>query len=265
VLIDSHCHLDHLKLADYQDSLDGALEAARQAGVTGFLCIGIDYEKFDLLLEIESRHPDVWLTIGEHPLSDTFTHDPEKLMQYASHDRIVALGETGLDYHYAPEQAEKQKISFVHHLDAAAKLNKPIIVHSREAQQDTLDLIEAHCGPARGVLHCFTESWNMAQRALDLGFYISISGIVTFNNAEALRDVVKKIPLDRLLVETDSPWLAPVPFRGKSNQPLYLPKVASQVAETKGVSLDALAEATSENFFRLFSLACQKPALDMNK
>lgn len=253
MFIDSHCHLDHLKLADYQQSLDAELELARQAGVSGFLCIGIDYHQFDQLLDIESRHNDVWISIGEHPLNENLTADNDQLFEYCQHESVVAVGETGLDYHYAPEKAELQKSSFIRHLRVASDLEKPIIVHSRDAEQDTLDLIDAHCGPARGVLHCFTGSWSMAEAAMEMGFYISISGIATFANADELRSVVSKIPLDRLLIETDSPWLAPVPYRGKSNTPVYLPKVASVVAELQGVKVEHLGEATTQNFFNLFS------------
>ena len=253
MFIDSHCHLDHLKLADYQHSLDAELDAARAAGVRGFLCIGIEYAHFPRLLDIEARHADVWLSIGEHPLSDDLAGNADQLAALAAHERVVAVGETGLDYHYAPEQADIQRQSFEHHLQVARQLDKPVIVHSREAERDTLDLIRAHSGAARGVLHCFTGSWEMAREALDLGFYISISGIVTFANAGALRDVVKKLPLDRLLLETDSPWLAPVPHRGKPNTPVYLPAVAAVVAELQGVELEQLGEATCNNFYNLFS------------
>jgi len=253
MFIDSHCHLDHLKLADYQESLDLELEKARKAGVSGFLCIGINYDQFDQLLAIETRHPDVWISIGEHPLNEGLVANDNRLRDFTSHERVMAVGETGLDYCYAPENSEAQKASFIRHLSVADELKKPVIVHSRDAEQDTLELIDKHCGPARGVLHCFTGSWSMASAALDMGFYISISGIATFANADSLRDVVKKIPLDRLLIETDSPWLAPVPYRGKPNTPVYLPQVAKVVAEMQQVDLGRLAEATTENFFNLFS------------
>lgn len=252
MFIDSHCHLDHLKLADYQESLDSELETARKAGVSGFLCIGINYDQFDQLLAIEARHPDVWISIGEHPLNEDLVASDSRLRDFSSHERVVAVGETGLDYHYAPEKSEIQQASFIRHLCVADELKKPVIVHSRDAEQDTLELIDAHCGPARGVLHCFTGSWSMASAALDMGFYISISGIATFANADALREVVKKIPLNRLLIETDAPWLAPVPYRGKPNTPVYLPEVAKVVADMQQVDLGRLAEATTENFLIYF-------------
>ncbi len=253
MLIDSHCHLDHLHIPDYGQALDAVLDEARRQGVSGFLCIGIDYDRFDLLLDIQARHDDVWLTLGEHPLSDNLAqHKGELLAQLAGHAAVVGVGETGLDYHYAPDTAAAQRESFVHHLEVAAQLQKPVVVHSREAEQDTLELIAAHQGPAAGVLHCFTGSWDMAKRAMDMNFYISLSGILTFRNAEDLRDIARKLPLDRLLLETDSPWLAPGPYRGKPNQPAYLPQVAKVVAEVRGMTMADLGAATSENFFRLF-------------
>ena len=176
----------------------------------------------------------------------------DALKQWALDDRIIAVGETGLDYFYAKESAESQREHFITHLKIAAEVNKPVIIHSREARDDTLAAIAQHAGSAAGVLHCFTDTWPMAKQAIDAGFYVSISGIVTFRNASELRDVVKKIPLDRLMVETDSPYLAPVPHRGKSNQPAYVRDVAQYIAELRGLSLDQLAEATTNNFNRLF-------------
>jgi TatD DNase family protein len=178
------------------------------------------------------------------------------LSQWARHPRVVAVGETGLDYHYASENRQLQMDSFAAHLDFAAQEKLPVIVHTREAVDDTLDLMRAHASrESAGVMHCFTESWDMARQAIDLGFYISFSGIVTFRNAEALREVVKQVPLDRLLIETDSPYLAPIPYRGKPNEPKYLPAVAAEVARLKGVSVEEVIEATGNNFFNLFAKA----------
>jgi TatD DNase family protein len=178
------------------------------------------------------------------------------LKAWCDHPKVVALGETGLDYYYSKDRSEQQKQSFLNHLQAGADLGLPVIVHTRDARTDTINLIKARGSPdSAGVLHCFTESWEMARQALDEGYYISISGIVTFRNADELRAVAKKVPLDRLLVETDSPYLAPVPYRGKSNQPRYVRAVAEYVAELRGLSLPQLAEQTSENFFRLFKRA----------
>jgi len=252
MLIDSHCHLDRLDLNAYNHSLDEALQAARNTGVSGFLCIGIGFNNADQLIEIERCHSDVWLSMGVHPLEDSLDLDPAELMKWCSLSVVQAVGETGLDYHYKPETREGQITSFRTHLQVAAELKKPIIVHTRNAQEDTLQLIRDHGGSAAGVLHCFTESWEMAEKAMDMGYYISISGIVTFRNADALREVVRKVPLDRLLIETDSPYLAPVPKRGKPNDPSLLRYVAETVAELKCVDVEALALATTENFHTLF-------------
>ena len=254
-MIDSHCHLDRLDLQRHSGSLENALDAARKEGVRGFLCIGIGFDQAEELLRLEQAHSDVWLSMGVHPLNDDIQVDLEKLHYWCSQPQVVAVGETGLDYHYQAETRELQISSFEAHLQTAQQLNKPVVVHTRDAQQDTMDLIRAHSGEAAGVLHCFTESWDMAKAALDLGFYISISGIVSFRNADNVREVAKKIPADRLLMETDSPWLAPIPYRGKSNEPAYLPKVAECLAELRSVPLIELEQQTSENFFRLFSLA----------
>lgn len=257
MLIDSHCHLDRLDLTQYDGSLDKALTAARESRVSGFLCVGIGFDGMKNLLEINSIHDDVWLSVGLHPLDDCLDRDltniEADLRHWCAKPEIHAVGETGLDYHYKPETREQQIESFRAHLQVAKDLEKPIIVHTRNAQADTLALIKANTGDAAGVLHCFTESWEMAEQALELGYYISISGIVTFKNASELRDVVRRVPLDRLLVETDSPYLAPVPKRGKPNDPSLLPYVAECVAELKQVDIGRLAEATTENFHRLFS------------
>lgn len=254
MFVDSHCHLDHLDLTPYNGSLDAALDAARAEGVSGFLLIGINTDRFDQLLDIEARHKDVWLSLGRHPLEETLQQDCPDLAQLAAHPKVVAIGETGLDYHYAPEQRDIQLQSFRDHLDIAADLGKPVIVHSRAAKQDTLDLIGEYSGRVAGVLHCFTEDLDMAMKAVDLGYYISLSGIVTFRNADALRAVAAAVPAERLLIETDSPWLAPVPYRGRQNEPRYLPKVAACVAEQRGIDVGQLADLTRRNFHQLFSL-----------
>lgn len=255
MFIDSHCHLDHLDLSPYGGSLPAALDAARDAGVSGFLLIGIDSQRFDELLAIEQAHQDVWLSIGTHPLDEHISGYAPELAVQAAHPRVVAVGETGLDYHYAPEQREIQQQSFRQHLDVAAAEGKPVIVHSRAAKQDTLELIGEYADRVRGVLHCFTEDLDMAMQAVELGYFISLSGIVTFSNADSLREVAARVPSDRLLIETDSPWLAPVPYRGRKNEPKYLPDVARVVAEQRGVSLHHLADQTRNNFFELFPLA----------
>lgn len=257
MLIDSHCHLDRLDLSAHGGSLDAALEAARARGVGRFLCIGVSAENAAVVTELAARYADVHCAVGIHPLD----LQPEAqtsldwLLQALDRPKVVAIGETGLDYHYQPETAAAQQASFRVHLQAAAITGKPVVVHTREARADTLGLLRESALPQAGVLHCFTEDWEMARAALDLGFYISLSGIVTFRNAQALREVARQVPADRLLVETDSPYLAPIPYRGKPNLPEYVREVAQCLAEVRGVSLEALAEQTTQNFYRLFPLA----------
>lgn len=251
-MIDSHCHLDRLDLSSHQNSLENALNSARDRGVSGFLCIGIGFDHAEELIQLQRQHSDVWLSMGVHPLNDNLTIDKEQLLHWCSHADVIAVGETGLDYHYQPETRSAQIESFKLHLEAASELKKPIVIHTRAAQEDTLELLRQYRSSVTGILHCFTESWEMAKEALTMGYYVSISGIVTFRNAENVREVARKIPLDRLLIETDSPYLAPVPFRGKANEPAYLPKVAECVADIRGISIEELIDATTENFHRLF-------------
>jgi len=257
VLIDSHCHLDRLDLAAHGGSLDAALDAARAAGVGHFLCIGVSADNAAAVKSLAERYPDVDCSVGVHPLDLEPGAEPalDWLLGELAHPKVVAIGETGLDYHYEPESAALQQASFRLHLDAARITGKPVIVHTREARADTLALLREAALPQAGVLHCFTEDWEMAKAALDIGFYISLSGIVTFRNAEALREVARQVPVDRLLVETDSPYLAPVPHRGKPNLPQYVREVAEYLAVLRGVSYETLAEQTSSNFKRLFPLA----------
>ncbi len=257
MLVDSHCHLDRLDLTAHEGSLDAALDAARARGVGHFLCIGVSADNAATVKSLAERYADVDCSVGVHPLDLQAGTQPtlDWLLGELQHPHVVAIGETGLDYHYQPESAEVQRASFRLHLDAARSTGKPVIVHTREARVDTLDLLREAALPQAGVLHCFTEDWDMARAALDLGYYISLSGIVTFRNAEALRDVARQVPADRLLVETDSPYLAPVPHRGKPNLPEYVRDVAEFVAQLRGVAYDTLAAQTSENFQRLFPLA----------
>nr|WP_249186794.1 TatD family hydrolase [Pseudomonas sp. KB-10] len=256
-MIDSHCHLDRLDLAAHGGSLDAALDAARAVGVGHFLCIGVSADNAATVKGLAERYADVDCSVGVHPLDLEPGAEPalDWLLGELAHPKVVAIGETGLDYHYEPESAALQQASFRLHLEAARITGKPVIVHTREARADTLALLREVALPQAGVLHCFTEDWEMAKAALDIGFYISLSGIVTFRNAEALREVARQVPADRLLVETDSPYLAPVPHRGKPNLPQYVREVAEYLAVLRGVSYETLAEQTSSNFKRLFPLA----------
>ncbi|WP_444917469.1 TatD family hydrolase [Microbulbifer sp. JMSA003] len=257
MLVDSHCHLDRLKLDKFDGDLDTVLDLARSRGVGKFLCVGISLENADAVVEIASRYEDVVCSVGVHPLDvDSGMADVERLVEMANQPNVVALGETGLDYYYSTDTQEIQQQSFIAHLQAAGQAELPVIVHTRDAREDTIALIKEHGNTnTAGVLHCFTESWDMAKAALDLNYYISLSGIVTFKNAEELRDVARRLPLDRLLVETDSPYLAPVPYRGKPNIPAYVREVAEFIADLRGIPYEELAEITSENFFRLFPRA----------
>ncbi|MCY1352707.1 putative metal-dependent hydrolase YcfH [compost metagenome] len=257
MLVDSHCHLDRLDLTAHGGSLDAALDAARACGVGHFLCIGVSADNAAAVKALAERYEDVDCSVGVHPLDLQPGAAPalDWLLGELQHPGVVAIGETGLDYHYEPEAAELQQEAFRLHLEAARITGKPVIVHTREARADTLALLREAALPQAGVLHCFTEDWEMARAALDIGFYISLSGIVTFRNADALREVARRVPADRLLVETDSPYLAPIPHRGKPNLPQYVREVAEFLASVRGTSYEALAEQTTANFQRLFPLA----------
>ncbi|MBR7889938.1 TatD family hydrolase [Marinomonas sp. A79] len=258
MLIDTHCHLDMLDLAPYNNNLNAALDAAYHQGVKQLLSISVDLNKMDTILDFTKRD-GVYASCGVHPLqSDGLIVDDTLLRQYAAHPKVIAIGETGLDYFYeaSPEAHEAQKVSFMHHLQAAGKLGLPVIIHTRSAKQDTLSHIKQYGNPEiGGVLHCFTEDYDMAKAALDENYLISISGIVTFKTAADLKETVRKLPLSSLIVETDSPYLAPVPHRGKKNEPKYVSDVAQYVADLKGIRYEALLEATAENFHRVFSQA----------
>ncbi|MEC8427294.1 MAG: TatD family hydrolase [Pseudomonadota bacterium] len=257
MLVDSHCHLDRLKLDKYDGSLEAALDHARQRGVGKMLCVGISLENRQAVVDLADQYHDVVSSVGVHPLDiERGLATREQLIEWGKHPKVVALGESGLDYYYSDESKLQQQESFVIHLEAAKQAELPVIVHTRDARKDTLDLIAEHgCRESAGVLHCFTESWDMAKAAMDMNYYISFSGIVTFKNAVELREVAEKMPLDRMLVETDSPYLAPVPYRGKPNEPAFVREVAEFLAELKGISTEEMIRITGENFHKLFKKA----------
>ncbi|MFT0212429.1 TatD family hydrolase [Pseudomonas sp. F1_0610] len=251
---DSHCHLDRLDLSAYNGSLERALQAARDKNVKRFLCIGVSADNAHRVRELACQYDDVDCSVGVHPLDvqGNGVVDQEWLLEQVSAPEVVAIGETGLDYHYQPESAVLQQASFALHLEVAKQAAKPIIIHTREAQTDTLNMLKEAALPKAGVMHCFTEDWQMAKAALDMGYYISMSGIVTFRNAVQVQEVARKVPIDRLLIETDSPYLAPIPYRGKPNLPEYVVEVGAFVAALRGVETSELAQKTTENYFNLF-------------
>ncbi|GAA5645360.1 TatD family hydrolase [Vibrio proteolyticus] len=253
MFVDSHCHLDKLDYQELHNNVADVLAKAQQANVKEFLSVGVTLDSFPAMLKMIETYDYVHASCGVHPLDVESQFSLERLQEYARHPKVVAIGETGLDYHYQPETAELQKIRFQQQVDLAVELNKPLIIHTRNAREDTLRILREggaeRCG---GVIHCFTEDLAFAQAAIELGFYISISGIVTFRQATELKEVVKQLPLERLLIETDSPYLAPVPHRGKQNQPAYVVEVAAYIAQLKGVSLNEVGEKATQNFKNLF-------------
>lgn len=255
-IVDSHCHLDALDYEKRHENADDVVEKARLRGVRHLLNIGVTLSRFEKQREMLAHLDNVSLACGVHPLDlDDEPYDHARLLKLAEHPKVVAIGEIGLDYYYSAENKVRQQWVFSQQIQAANQLNKPVIIHTRDAGDDTIALLRENqaqkCG---GVIHCFTETMEFAEKALDLGFYISCSGIVTFKNAEAIRDVIRNVPLDRLLVETDSPYLAPVPYRGKENQPAYTREVCEYVAALKGISAQNFARITTENFERLFKI-----------
>ncbi len=253
MLVDSHCHLDMLRLE--REPLSQVLEQARQVGIEHMLCVSVSLERFPAMMQLIEPHRQVSASVGVHPDgTEVEEPDEDRLVALADQPRVVAMGETGLDYYRTEGDTEWQRERFRRHIRAARAANKPLIVHTREARNDTLRLLEEEkAAEVGGVLHCFTEDWEMARAAMELNFRISFSGIVTFKNALQIKEVAQKVPADFMLVETDSPYLAPVPMRGKPNQPAFVRYVAEHVAELRGESLEQLAETTTENFYQLFS------------
>jgi len=254
MLVDSHCHLDRLNLDPYDGNFERLMEQTLAAGVGHMLCVSIDMESYPAMRELVGDRPGVSISAGVHPNEPNRREPkPGELVELARDPKNVAIGETGLDYFRSSGDLQWQQQRFRHHIAAARECGKPLIIHTRAAPDDTLRIMrEEGAGEAGGVMHCFTESWEMAEQALELGFYISFSGIVTFRNADDLREVARRVPLDRLLIETDAPYLAPVPHRGKPNEPRYVHHVAEMIAELRGMEPQRLIEATGENFFRLF-------------
>lgn len=261
MLVDSHCHLD---FPDFAGERDAVVARAREAGVGTILTISTRLSTFDLVREIAERYDGLYCTVGVHPHEadrEDDAADAARLAKLARHPKVIGIGETGLDYYYEHSVRARQQAAFRAHLAAARETGLPVVVHTRDADRDVMALLreEAEKGGVSGLLHCFAASRELAECALELGFYISFSGIVTFKKAEPVRAVAREVPLDRLLVETDAPYLAPVPYRGKRNEPAYVVHTAAVVAAERGLPAEALAEATSDNFFRLFAKA-RKPA-----
>ncbi|MGV0975655.1 MAG: TatD family hydrolase [Azonexus sp.] len=254
MLVDSHCHLD---FPDLSRRLPEVLEHMQQNDVGCAVCIGVNLEDFPRVLALAEAHPNLYATVGVHPeYTDAEEPGEARLVELAGHPRVIAIGETGLDYYWQKDRPEWQRDRFRRHICAAISTGKPLVVHMRDSAEDTLRILKEEGAQAvGGVMHCFTETWEIARQALDLGFFISFSGIVTFKNAIAIKEVAQKTPLDRVLVETDSPYLAPVPYRGKPNEPAFVRHVAEEVARLRNLSLEQVAEATTANFFNLFKNA----------
>lgn len=254
MLVDSHCHLDFPDLAGRLPEIFAAMDTN---AVAVAVCIGVNLEDLPRVLALAESHSRLYATVGVHPEhSEGEEPSLERLLALAAHPKVIGIGETGLDYYWHKDRPEWQRQRFRTHIRAARACGKPLIVHTRDAAADTLRLLaEEGANHVGGVMHCFTEDWDVAQQALDLGFYLSFSGIVTFKNATTIKEVATKAPLDRILVETDAPYLAPVPYRGKTNQPAYVRHVAEEIARLRAMPYADLAAATTENFFRLFSSA----------
>lgn len=256
MLVDSHCHLD---FPEFAPELDAVVARAHAAGVKTCVSIGTTLEKFPRVRAVAERFENVWCSVGIHP------HEAEKesiesaapLIEHARHPKVVGIGETGLDFYYEHSPRDLQKAAFRAHIEAARQTGLPLIVHTRDAEDETIAILrdEMKRGAFTGLIHCFTGTQKLANAALDFGFFISVSGIATFKKSDELRAVLRNVPLDRLLVETDAPYLAPMPHRGKRNEPAFVVNTAAVLAELKGVSADELARATTDNFFRLFTRA----------
>lgn len=251
--IDSHCHINFHELAE---NIDDVLAKMQQNDVTAALCVSVNLADFPQVLLMAEQHANIYASVGVHPdYEDVEEPSVARLVELAQHPKIIAIGETGLDYYRLSGDMEWQRERFRRHIRAAKQAGKPLIIHTRSSSEDTLQLMaEEAAAEVGGVMHCFTENWAVAQAALEMGFYISFSGIVTFKNALQIKEVAQHVPLDRILIETDAPYLAPVPFRGKLNQPAYVKHVAEEIALLRGISVAEVGQRTSENFTRLFKL-----------
>ncbi|HEX7455578.1 MAG TPA: TatD family hydrolase [Gallionella sp.] len=251
--IDSHCHINFHELAE---NITEVLAKMQQNEVLAALCVSVNLADFPQVLALASQYPHIYASVGVHPDYEAVEEPSvERLVVLAQHPKIIAIGETGLDYFRLTGDLEWQRERFRNHIRAARQSGKPLIIHTRSAAEDTLRIMaEEGASQAGGVMHCFTENWEVAQAALNMGFYISFSGIVTFKNALQIKEVAQRVPMDRMLIETDSPYLAPVPYRGKLNQPAYVKHVAEEIALLRGISVAEVGLRTSENFARLFNL-----------
>ncbi|MBA3537121.1 MAG: TatD family hydrolase [Tatlockia sp.] len=258
MLVDSHCHLNFIDLSEFDNDLDQVIVKAIENGVEHFLCVCVELADYPRLCQIAEAYPNISISVGLHPNSEIASEpSASQLVNLAKHPACIAIGETGLDYFRSDIQSAQdlQRERFRVHIQAAISSKKPLIIHTRQPAEDTLTLMkEEKAEDIGGVMHCFSENWDIAKRALDMNFYISLSGILSFKNATILHDVAKKVPLDRLLIETDSPYLAPVPFRGKQNHPALVKYVAQALSELRQVSYEEIAKHTTENFYRCFNL-----------
>ncbi|MCU7866596.1 MAG: TatD family hydrolase [Candidatus Thiodiazotropha sp. (ex Lucinoma borealis)] len=257
MLVDSHCHLDRVSLEPFGGDFANFVTSTLDRGISHMLCVSIDLESWPAMVALVADFPQISISVGVHP-NDNERREPsvEELLELSDTHKVVAIGETGLDYFHGEGDLDWQRERFRQHIHAAKAAQKPLIIHTRDAKADTLQIMrEEGANEIGGVMHCFTEDWPMAEQALEMGFYVSFSGIITFKNAAELREVVKQVPMDRLLIETDSPYLTPVPHRGKPNQPMHVQHVAECVAQLKGIEFEAIADQTATNFYQCFPLA----------
>ena len=254
VFVDSHCHLDCIKLDEFEDDYGVLIQHCLDSGVEHLLCVSIDMHRYPAMLAQARQYPQVSVSAGVHPMAEQAEDvDPATLLAAAAGDKVVAIGETGLDYYYNKGERDWQQQRFRTHIQCALELGKPVIVHTRDAAEDTLRILrEENAEQCGGVIHCFTETMAFAEKALELGFMISFSGIVTFRNADALREVARHVPDSHLLIETDSPYLAPAPHRGRQNTPAYVRHVAEKIADIRQASVEHIAAITRDNYYRLF-------------